>query len=84
MSLFIFRSGNVSKPKSSGIKAKTPFVLFAENNTDEESDFNKLREKYANMSMEEKYKWVIKAVSLAPEVFLTLLFFDKKINISIV
>ena len=33
----------------------------------EESDYSKLRELYANLSFDEKYKWVIKAVSAAPD-----------------
>lgn len=33
----------------------------------EESDYSKLRELYANLSFDEKYKWVIKAVSAVPD-----------------
>lgn len=41
MSLFIFSSGSVFNKKCSENRAKTPFVLFAENNTHEDSDIEK-------------------------------------------
>lgn len=34
----------------------------------EDVDTSKLREKYANLSLDEKYKYVVKAISLAPDV----------------
>lgn len=36
-------------------------------------DTSKLRENYANLSLDEKYKYVVKAVSLAPDVNQTTL-----------
>lgn len=68
---FLFRSGNmtmtskVATPATN--KAKTPFMLYAESKKSEESNYSKLRENYANLSFEEKYKWVIKAVSEAQD-----------------
>lgn len=46
-------------------KVKTPFQLYAEHHQTE-GDFNQLRDQYANLSIDDKYKWVIKAVALAP------------------
>lgn len=48
-------------------KVKTPFMLYAESHP-AETDYSKLREDYANLTLDEKYKLVNKAVSLAPEV----------------
>lgn len=39
----------------------------------EDVDTSKLREKYANLSLDEKYKYVVKAVGLAPDVNQTTL-----------
>lgn len=42
-------------------------MFYAESKKGEETDYSKLREAYANLSLEEKYKWVIKAVSEAQD-----------------
>lgn len=47
-------------------KVKTPFMLYFESQHGV-SDHSKLREEYANMSIDQKYEWVVKAVRLAPE-----------------
>ncbi|XP_031617332.1 nucleolar transcription factor 1-B-like isoform X2 [Contarinia nasturtii] len=63
-----FKSGNISKAASTPVtKAKTPFMLYAESKKSEEIDYSTLRESYTNMALDEKYKWVIKAVSEAQD-----------------
>lgn len=62
------RSGIVPKLTNvtiQNIKAKTPYMLFAESKQGEHNDLSTLREAYANLSLDEKYKWVVKAVSEA-------------------
>lgn len=60
----------ISKTPSN--KAKTPFMLYADSKKLEESDYSILRENYANLSIDEKYKWVIKAVSEAHDKSVSL------------
>lgn len=52
-------------PKPS-TKTKTPFQLYAESQKSG-SDHTSLREEYNNMSVDQKYDWIVKAVRLAPE-----------------
>lgn len=56
-------------------KLKTPFMLYIDDAKleNEDVDTSKLREKYAHLSLDEKYKYVVKAVSLAPDVNQTTL-----------
>lgn len=57
-----FRTGNVPKtPKVAASKCKNPADLFVENT-------GQSREEYAKQSLDEKYKWITKAISLAPDV----------------
>lgn len=59
------------KPKSADIvKPKTPFSLFAEdvNAREGETESDELRERYKELPIDEKYKYIVKAVSLAPDV----------------
>lgn len=51
--------------KSSG-KTKTPFQLYAESQKSG-SDHTSLREEYNNMSVDQKYDWIVKAARQAPE-----------------
>lgn len=59
--------GKIASDKPVNDKAKTPFMLYAESKKLEESDHGKLRQEYSNLSLDEKYKWVIKAVSEAQD-----------------
>lgn len=73
---FAFRTGVVSKVPTVTAqvdKAKTPFMLYAESKQSDEQDHNKLRESYTNLSLDEKYKWVVKAVSEAQNASVSLL-----------
>lgn len=68
---FIFSSGNTSATSKCTTPrkylGKTPFVLYASSKKLEESDFKKLRENYANLSLDEKYDWITKAIDEAPD-----------------
>lgn len=65
------RSGNISmihkSASTASNKIKTPFMLYTESKKLEESDYSKLREQYNNLSIDEKYKLIIKAVSEAQD-----------------
>lgn len=52
-------------PKTSA-KSKTPFQLYAESQKSD-GDHANLREEYNNMSVDQKYDWIVKAVRQAPE-----------------
>lgn len=63
-------------PSMSKDKIKTPFVIYCEDcalngNRD---DKKKLREVYDAFSFQDKYKWILKAVSAAPEVSCVICF----------
>lgn len=62
-------SKNKNKNKASTpppTKIKTPFQLYAESQKSE-SDHANLRQEYNNMSVDQKYDWIVKAVRQAPE-----------------
>lgn len=60
------KSKNKAAATSKPIKIKTPFALYAESQKSE-SDHINLREEYNNMSVDQKYEWIVKAVRQAPE-----------------
>lgn len=77
--MFLFtqnRSGCTVVPKTDkGLptpkgKIKTPFVMYCEDckENGKSGDAKALRKAYDEFSLQEKYKWVLKAVSAAPEV----------------
>lgn len=49
-------------------------MLFSEHNIQNgiKNENKSMRELYTDLSFDEKYKWVVKAVSLAPEVYYSL------------
>lgn len=51
---------------SSSTKTRTPFQLYADSQKSG-SDHTSLREEYNNMSVDQKYDWIVKAVKQAPE-----------------
>lgn len=55
-------------------KSKTPFMLYCENNKSDDTDYAKLRENYANLTIDEKYKWVLRAVSDAQDGKVSIFF----------
>lgn len=61
----VLSKSDTKSEKSALLKAKTPFQLYAEHHQID-GDHSQLRDQYTNLSIDEKYKWVIKAVSLAP------------------
>lgn len=68
---------NKTKTKSAATskstnKIKTPFALYAESQKSE-SDHINLREEYTNMSVDQKYDWIVKAVRQAPECIAKIL-----------
>lgn len=60
----------VKPAKAAKPAIKTPYLLFVEHNQslENKNDANTLRETFANLSHDEKYKWVVKAVGCQPEV----------------
>lgn len=57
------KAATAQKPAN---KSKTPFALYVESHNSE-CDHAKLRGEYTNMSVDQKYEWIVKAVRLAPE-----------------
>lgn len=59
-------------------------MLYCESKKHEETNFTKLREMYTNLPFEEKYKWVIKAVSEANNVVVGLNGSNQDVDINVI
>lgn len=58
-------------------------MLYCESKKHEETNCTKLREMYTNLSFEDKYKWVIKAVSEANNVVVGLNGLNQDVDINV-
>lgn len=66
-----FLSNKVKKSIESK-KPLTPFMMYYNHSklVDPNTNYHDLREKYPNLPITERYKWIVKAVQLAPDVSL--------------
>lgn len=55
-----------AETQSSQTETKTPFMLYVDSQKSGRN-YNELREDYVNLSMDQQYEWIVKAVELAPD-----------------